>query len=195
MRALVGLALLLVGSSTTFAGTIPRVNAGVEVTALKGAVAFCKEIPDRCTPHPSAIVSSTQEHVAELIEINDAVNKELTFQPEPKGVDIWQDRNFTSGDCEDYALLKRQRLIHEGWPPGALRIAIVTREEDDDEMHAILIASLSDADYVLDVPGKKSGIVRIWNEHEFYELESVWGADGKWYAIMPTLSEATVGAK
>ena len=123
---------------------------------------------------------------AELYVVNLLVNETITYEREPPEVDIWQDRDFTVGDCEDFALLKRRKLISAGWPPGALRIAIVLKRPDDDQLHAVLVASTNRGDFVLDIPdvdSKEPVAIRMWNPNEFAELRMIWGADGEWYAL------------
>ncbi len=52
------------------------------------------------------------------------------------------------GDCEDYALEKRRRLIAAGVPAQALSMAVVVTRRG--EGHAVLVVSLEDGDVVLD---------------------------------------------
>lgn len=52
------------------------------------------------------------------------------------------------GDCEDYALEKRRRLIAAGVPAQALSMAVVVTARG--ESHAVLIASVENGDIVLD---------------------------------------------
>jgi predicted transglutaminase-like cysteine proteinase len=53
-----------------------------------------------------------------------------------------------AGDCKDYALTKRQRLIDVGWPSSALPVAIVRTFLG--EQHLVLVARTSDGDFILD---------------------------------------------
>jgi predicted transglutaminase-like cysteine proteinase len=52
------------------------------------------------------------------------------------------------GDCEDYVLEKRHRLVAAGLPASALSIAVVLT--DKGESHAVLVVATSTGDYVLD---------------------------------------------
>jgi hypothetical protein len=61
------------------------------------------------------------------------------------------------GDCEDYALLKRQVLMQRGWPASALLITVVRDEKNDG--HAILTARTAKGDFILD---NKFDEVRPW---------------------------------
>lgn len=52
------------------------------------------------------------------------------------------------GDCEDYALEKRRRLIAAGVPEGAMSLAVAVTARG--ESHAVLMISLKSGDMVLD---------------------------------------------
>jgi predicted transglutaminase-like cysteine proteinase len=52
------------------------------------------------------------------------------------------------GDCEDYALEKRRRLIAAGVPAEALSMAVVVTGRG--ESHAVLVATVENGDIVLD---------------------------------------------
>jgi predicted transglutaminase-like cysteine proteinase len=52
------------------------------------------------------------------------------------------------GDCKDFAMTKRQRLVDSGWPTSALPVAIVRTFRG--EQHLILVARTSQGDFVLD---------------------------------------------
>jgi len=52
------------------------------------------------------------------------------------------------GDCEDYALEKRRRLIEAGVPESALSMAVAVTARG--ETHAVLVVSFASGDWVLD---------------------------------------------
>jgi len=52
------------------------------------------------------------------------------------------------GDCEDYALEKRRRLIAAGVPESALSLAVAVTARG--ESHAVLMITLKSGDMVLD---------------------------------------------
>jgi predicted transglutaminase-like cysteine proteinase len=52
------------------------------------------------------------------------------------------------GDCEDYALAKRQALLALGWPVSSLRLAVCT--VPGGEGHAVLSVDTNRGVYVLD---------------------------------------------
>lgn len=62
-------------------------------------------------------------------------------------VDIWS-LNPRAGDCDDYVMTKRHRLIKAGLPASALRVAIVRTRTG--EGHAVLLVATADGELVLD---------------------------------------------
>ena len=67
-------------------------------------------------------------------------------------IDVWSaplaSLGTGRGDCEDYALEKRRRLIAEGVPAEALSMAVVVTHRG--ERHAVLIVAFEAGDMVLD---------------------------------------------
>ena len=57
--------------------------------------------------------------------------------------------NARQGDCEEFALAKRQRLIRAGLPASSLRLAYVKTRSG--EGHAVLVVKTNTGDLVLDV--------------------------------------------
>ena len=53
-----------------------------------------------------------------------------------------------AGDCEDYALAKRKKLIELGWLASELKLAVVKTEYGDG--HAVLTVDTSKGTFVLD---------------------------------------------
>ncbi len=91
-----------------------------------------------------------------LRRTNLAVNRQITHRPDSG--DKWC-INVSHGDCEDYALTKRYRLMAHGWPSGALRIA--TGMTPEGIGHAVLIVSTNRGDFVLD---SRIGLIRTVSE-------------------------------
>ena len=63
------------------------------------------------------------------------------------------------GDCEDYALLKRQILIKRGWPVSSLLMTVVRDEKGDG--HAVLTARTAQGDFILD---NKTSDLKLWSQ-------------------------------
>lgn len=83
--------------------------------------------------------------------------------------------NVSAGDCEDFALTKRSRLIRAGIPAGALRMADVTTAKGT--RHAVLVVKTTSGDYVLD--NLRGGIIR--REFTGYRFNGIASANPmKW---------------
>lgn len=107
--------------------------------------AFCHVSPGECRPARDAVVEWTPRLATLLNETNARVNGDIGPRADPGGA--WEvDPAF--GDCNDYALTKRSRLIRLGVPPGALRLAITATRSG--ASHAILVVKTSAGDIVLD---------------------------------------------
>lgn len=99
---------------------------------------------------PSALDRSWRGSVAELARVNHEVNRAHIYAREYG--DDWQPVGEAAGgwgDCEDFALEKRQRLVALGWPIGNLRIAVM-RDQDNLE-HAVLLAWTAGRWWALDI--------------------------------------------
>ena len=91
-----------------------------------------------------------------IVAVNGRLNREIrqTLDLRQYGTpDHWAipaSRYGTSprGDCEDYVLAKRSRLIAEGIPASLLSIALAQTRYGED--HAVLLISTAEGDYVLD---------------------------------------------
>jgi predicted transglutaminase-like cysteine proteinase len=114
-------------------------------------VIFCKQEPEECRPGGGPErVDVSDAAVGELVAVNDEVNRSIrpvNDRPRNGLADVWS-LDPPQGDCEDYALTKRHRLIRAGWPAGALRIAVVRTRSG--EGHAVLLVRTDRGDLVLD---------------------------------------------
>jgi|LNFM01.1.fsa_nt_gb predicted transglutaminase-like cysteine proteinase len=127
-----------------------------------GFVSFCDRHPNEC--HQGAFeetrIELTDERREQLDHVNRAINRliEPATDQEIFGIAEYWTLPMTRGDCEDYALLKRQVLMQRGWPASALLITVVRDEKNDG--HAILTARTSKGDFILD---NKFDDVRPWH--------------------------------
>ena len=128
-----------------------------------GFVAMCERLPAECAASPGTTperVPLTVERLAQL----DAVNRDVNRRIKPATdmdlygvVEHWT-LPVDKGDCEDYALLKRQILISKGWPSSSLLMTVVRDERGDG--HAVLTARTKGGDYILD---NTVNDLRIWH--------------------------------
>jgi predicted transglutaminase-like cysteine proteinase len=128
-----------------------------------GHVQFCERMPVECKA--GAIdeqrFNATADRLSELDKINRQVNREIVPATD---LEIYGQTEYwtiptTRGDCEDYALLKRKRLIARGWPASALLMTVVRDEKG--EGHAVLTARTVQGDFVLD---NKVNEIKIWHK-------------------------------
>jgi predicted transglutaminase-like cysteine proteinase len=86
----------------------------------------------------------------ELNNINRAVNARIHSARDDvlHGIaDHWTEGQ-TEGDCEDYAIAKKQALIAAGWSADQLLYAVV--EGPQTPFHAVLLVRTSEGDVILD---------------------------------------------
>ncbi len=118
----------------------------------KGWLQFCEAEPRDCVEfNEHETVELTKVKKQELGRINHEINAEVTpvTDSEHYGVtEKWTYPDDHKGDCEDYVLLKRQKLIERGWPASSLLITVVRDEKN--EGHAVLTVHTSGGDFVLD---------------------------------------------
>jgi predicted transglutaminase-like cysteine proteinase len=157
---------------------------------------FCNRHPAECAVDTSEAdhITLTPEIWATIVRINRAVNAEIrpvTDQDQWGVVDSWDFPDTGYGDCEDYQLLKRRRLVDAGLPRRALRMTVVLDELN--EGHAVLKIRTDRGDLVLDnkrnavLPWNKTGYVYIKREgHESMTWVSLGGAVASPTAVAAT---------
>lgn len=110
---------------------------------------------------PSALaggVNLTPGRMAQLQQVNSHVNStiaEVSDMEQYGREDVWTLPTSGKGDCEDFALLKRQMLVQRGFPASALTVIVGTNAQG--EAHAVLNVATSQGDYILD--NLRSGVV------------------------------------
>lgn len=111
-----------------------------------GAMVFCLANASQCSGAGDTKLFYSSDLIDNLQRINTTVNQSIL--PVVDKSDVWS-VNVTSGDCEDYALTKRDKLIRIGMPASALRIS-TGYIRSTGESHAVLIVRTDNGDYVLD---------------------------------------------
>lgn len=176
----VGLALLMfvwslpTRATNDFITLSPQPSGSVEKLAFEqfygdtlppmGFVTFCQTHKVDCRPKgPFADrIQLTPARLNELKQVNDQVNTTVVPMTDLEHygkIDWWTYPVDGKGDCEDYVLEKRRRLIALGWSESTLLITVV--RDEDNEGHAILTVRTDNGDFVLD--NKRRDIVR-WAE-------------------------------
>lgn len=167
-----GMALVLfVAFSATAAAAQPFMHVGGLTTQPVGHYDFCQRKPDECQPTADANgpVELSRELWAEIVNVNNMVN--LSVRPRTD-MEMWGVEEYWSypvggyGDCEDYALEKRKRLMELGVPASSLLITVARQPNGDG--HAVLVVNTSMGDFVLD--NLEMRVLR-WNETEYTYLK------------------------
>ena len=127
------------------------------------------------------MLTLTDDHWGQLREVNRTINRDVRYRADLDlygRLEHWTAAD-TEGDCEDYALTKRQRLLALGWPLAALRLTVCRCEGQG---HAVLTVDTDRGVYVLD---NRYPDVMPWKA-----LPYVWisrqGIDGGWVSLLPT---------
>jgi predicted transglutaminase-like cysteine proteinase len=94
-------------------------------------------------------IAMTMKRWNELDTINREVNRDIYPQERKDGLptQVWQ-VSPPIGDCNDYAVTKRHKLLALGWPSRALLLAEVLTMSG--EPHLVLVVRMKDINLVLD---------------------------------------------
>lgn len=159
----------------TLCATASNAQPFMHVTGLTtqpvGHYDFCQRKPHECQPTDDAAgpVELTQTLWAEIVNVNNMVN--LAVQPRTD-MEMWGVEEYWSypvngyGDCEDYALEKRKRLMDLGVPASNLLMTVV--RQPNGEGHAVLVVNTTMGDFVLD--NLEMRVLR-WNDTEYTYLK------------------------
>ncbi|HJZ42623.1 MAG TPA: transglutaminase-like cysteine peptidase [Hyphomicrobiaceae bacterium] len=157
-----------------------------------GFVQFCERVPGECRlgPQEEQRFSAGPQRLTELDAVNRAVNREI----EPAtDLEIYGQTEYwtipaSRGDCEDYALLKRQRLMARGWPASALLITVVRDEKG--EGHALLLARTVQGDFILD---NKVDEVKVWTRTPYdFVMRQSYLNPRIWMSLDPKEANSTL---
>ena len=122
-------------------------------------VQFCADYPDQCvTVGGPGAVEMDARRWRELARVNAVVNAEIAPQADPNGADAWT-LGVRTGDCDDYAVEKRRRLIASGWPSASVLLAVARTQNG--EGHLVVVVRTTGGEFVLDnlrmdVPGVRA---------------------------------------
>lgn len=157
---------------------------------------FCTRNPADCTLEslPAQDIALTREAMRLLTQINTQVNREIKAVSDLDHwgvVEHWDYPTDGQGDCEDYVLEKRKRLIKAGLPRQALLITVVRDKKGDG--HAILTVKTDRGDFVLDNQEAK---ILSWSEtgYRFVKRQSQENPN-RWVAINPVGTPAMTAAR
>lgn len=165
--------------ATERAGLLPLRAA---VSAPGGAVGLCGTYPWACAAGTSkAAFGAAQMEM--VVKINRAAN--MAIRPVADLVQYhvaekWTMPTARGGDCEDFALFKKAKLIEAGVSPDRLLLATVLDRKGNS--HAVLVLRTDTADLVLD---NLRGSVKRWDETGYTFLRMQDPRDPqRWVATM-----------
>ncbi|WP_310296017.1 transglutaminase-like cysteine peptidase [Rhizobium sp. BE258] len=126
-----------------------------------GYVIFCMTYANQCNrADGGGRVHLDQDTWTLLDNVNRKVNDRIAPDAQ-KGTAEWS-LTTTSGNCNDYAVQKRNELIERGISPSALSLSVVKTRRN--EGHLILTVRTDHGDYVLD--NLRNGIV-AWDRTDY----------------------------
>ncbi|WP_180336100.1 transglutaminase-like cysteine peptidase [Pleomorphomonas diazotrophica] len=121
-----------------------------------GFYEMCTTQQVECLP----VVQTRGLSFTEIEGINRRVNRDIRSIVEPPGVDVWR-IGPREGDCDDYVMTKRQKLIKAGLGSDRARVAVGMARG---QLHAVLVVNFGPYFYVLDnltdevLPVEKSAV-------------------------------------
>ena len=152
--------------------TSRKIPVGPEADAPFGYIDFCMRFTAQCPfDIKQARPVTTWRYWPQMVNINRHVNRAI--KPESAirhygRYQYWTIPKDGYGDCADYALTKRRDLARAGIPLSDLNIAIVGLPNG--ELHAVLVVSTVDGDYVLDNLRHR---IRLWNRTGYVFLSEM----------------------
>lgn len=160
--------------SATQVSAQQNVALGGLTTAPIGWVQFCQNTPEECRAQNLAVTSIGLNETSwrKIVKINAEVNRDITpvSDMDHWGMpEHWDYPTDGKGDCEDYVLEKRRRLVAAGFPINTLLITVVRDLKGDG--HAVLTVKTDRGDFVLD---NQVGKILAWGDtgYKFIKRQS-----------------------
>ena len=139
------------------AGASNRLGNGPAASSPVGFQIFCLKNPRECRASGNSQISLNNDSLSALQAVNSRVNRSINPRADGRR-DVWS-LDVRSGDCEEYVLAKRKKLVEAGLPASALRIAHVRTRRGED--HAVLLVMTNEGDLVLD---NLTSSIKLWEE-------------------------------
>lgn len=154
-------------------------QVGGAAISFSGAKEFCSRAPSFCRPSGEKRVQLTKERWDQLNRINLQVNNQIKPMEDIDnyGVEEYWTIPTKAGDCEDYSILKKKRLVAAGWPSASLLITVVFYGKVG---HAVLAATTSQGDLILD---NRRNEIREWHSTEYRYLQRQSQNSSGWVSI------------
>lgn len=130
-----------------------RISGLIRKAAAQGSSAICI---NQCAALADRLTLKGASLNAQLRHVSASVNQMVTYRTDQEShgqLDHWSTPNETlrrsSGDCEDYAVLKMAILARLGIPMSAMEIVVV-KDTSRRLFHAVLSVALEDGSLILD---------------------------------------------
>lgn len=160
-----------------------NMTAGGATNPPVGHYEFCKRHASECSDigpdrGPEILTRAGWQTILEVnYEVNEAIMPMTDM--EIHGVEEKWSYPDAIGDCEDYVLLKRRKLIERGFSPADLLITVVLQPNGDG--HAVLTVRADRGDFILDNMHSK---VLLWSETEYTFLKRQSSENaGRWVKL------------
>lgn len=134
---------------------------------------ICRTHGGKFAKTSSGAVRLTSSLLTIIASVNTSVNRSMHFVYDSNDRDRWT-AGVGKGDCEDFALTKKRRLISAGFPSSSLVVALGKTRTGTD--HAVLIVRTDRGDLVLD---NLSRTVRPWSS-SMYRWHSIQSPRNTW---------------
>jgi predicted transglutaminase-like cysteine proteinase len=165
------------------AGATPWMQTGAVTSQPIGHYEFCQKYRGECNVRSKAKVPPrvTAGGWAAIRQVNASVNRQIApvTDIELTGRDEVWSYPGRQGDCEDFALEKRRRLMQKGFSAGNLLMTVVRKP--DGEGHAVLTVRTAQGDFILD---NLDDGVRLWTHTPYRFLKrQATNHSGRWVTI------------
>lgn len=154
-KPLLAVALALGFAAPAHAIDVRRIEAGLlpvkaVVSAPEGAGGLCATYAFACATGAEgvAITDASLDMVADINRNANRAVRPVSDMQQYRVEEHWTMPSARGGDCEDYALFKKQALIEAGFAPQQLLIATVLDRKG--ASHAVLVLRTGKQDLVLD---------------------------------------------
>jgi predicted transglutaminase-like cysteine proteinase len=146
----VALTAMTAGAGPVLASSDAFLTARMTVSSPAGANNLCARYGWACS-RSAAPRPISGAHLDLAIRMNRQINREvrsISDQGQYGRAEYWALPTSRGGDCEDFALIKKKRLIEAGLDPQMLLIS--TALDRNRNAHAVLIMRTVQGDFVLD---------------------------------------------
>lgn len=158
-------------------------------------VRFCLRYPSDCKSDPTENerIDLNAETLGLLKRVNHSVNMSIIPTLKSYGQNLGDSWTIAPdvGDCNDYAVTKRHKLLESGLPSKALRLSVVKTASGIG--HLVLVVVTTKGDIVMD---NLTEVIRPWRSTDYHWLKIQSAADAKfWYEVKapaagPSVSKA-----